>query len=367
MKPASLAIRTFVASLLLAWPASSSAQEIYQFYTGARQLAMGGAYVNVVNDETAVLTNPAGLGKLRDVTFTIADPELHGSFNDTEIANANNFSQMMQIQKLYEALNEKRNKHFHAKAQVFPSVVTPNFGLGLHAKWSYDAMVNSAGNVYRLDYTNDYAVAMGFCFRFWDGIIKLGAAGRLVNRVEIHKNIAVPPAEEMTVANQASEGMGLASDVGMIITIPIVWLPALGATVRDVGNTNYGLRSGMIYTTATRPQETKQKIDVAYSISPIISNRIRMSITAQVNDINTLSEELDKMKRVHAGLEINFADFFFLRGGMNQRYWTAGVELATERFQFQATSYGEEIGNATAEPVTYLEDRRWVGKFAIRF
>jgi hypothetical protein len=161
--------------------------------------------------------------------------------------------------------------------------------------------------------------------------------------------------------------MGLASDVGIIITIPIVWLPALGATVRDAGTTSYGLRSGMFYTTATRPTPSVQKIDVAYSLSPIISNKIRMSITGQVNDIQTMAEEFDKMKRIHAGLEINFADFFFLRGGMNQRYWTAGVELATERFQLQATSYGEELGVSTATQQNYIEDRRYVGKFSIRF
>ena len=36
----------------------------------------GGAGIAVVNDETAMLINPAGLGKLRDYIFTIADPEI---------------------------------------------------------------------------------------------------------------------------------------------------------------------------------------------------------------------------------------------------------------------------------------------------
>jgi hypothetical protein len=48
---------------------------------------------------------------------------------------------------------------------------------------------------------------------------------------------------------------------------------------------------------------------------------------------------------------------------MNQRYWTAGLELASERFQLQFASYGEDIGPSGAPK----EDRRWVGKMAIRF
>jgi hypothetical protein len=42
------------------------AAERYEFYNGIRGLGMGGAQVAVVNDETSLMINPAGLGKLRD-------------------------------------------------------------------------------------------------------------------------------------------------------------------------------------------------------------------------------------------------------------------------------------------------------------
>jgi hypothetical protein len=57
------------------------------------------------------------------------------------------------------------------------------------------------------------------------------------------------------------------------------------------------------------------------------------------------------------------SDFFFLRAGMNQRYWTGGFEISTQRFQIQGATYGEEIGTVTVP----REDRRYIGKFAIRF
>ncbi len=52
------------------------AQERYETYNGVRMLGMGGAGVATVNDETALLVNPAALGKLRDVFVTIVDPEV---------------------------------------------------------------------------------------------------------------------------------------------------------------------------------------------------------------------------------------------------------------------------------------------------
>ena len=49
---------------------SLHAMERREFYNGVRGLGMGGASVGVVNDETALLLNPAGMGKLRNAFVT---------------------------------------------------------------------------------------------------------------------------------------------------------------------------------------------------------------------------------------------------------------------------------------------------------
>jgi hypothetical protein len=339
------------------------ASEIYEFYSGVRQLGMGGAYTAVVNDETAVLSNPAGLGKIRDITVTFADPEIHGTMKFTEIANLGNLSALFDIQGLLDVLNASRGKHWHAKFQAFPSFVAPNFGIGLHAKYSYDAEVDSAGTVYRLDYVNDTAAALGYCFRFFGGVVKLGTGFRLINRVEVHKDLD-PTATGLALSNTASEGMGAAADVGLILTAPVAGLPAFAAVLRDAGGTAYNLSDGIFLSaTPQRPAWTPQRLDVGLALQPILANNIRMSLTVDVHDVLTLSEETEQMRRLHAGTELNFHDFFFLRLGSNQSYLTAGFELASERFQIQGATYGEEIGSAGSG----REDRRWVGKFSLRF
>ncbi len=344
--------------------AASFNGEIDEFYTGVRSLGMGGVYVNTVNDETAILTNPAGLGKLRDYTFTIADPELHGAFANTEIVNVTNFMDAISIQGLLDRLNQARGQHWHSKMQLFPSFVAPNFGVGLLAKYQINASVDPAGTNYRLDYVNDWALALGYNFRMYGGILKMGVTGRFVNRSEIHDDLD-PASTGLTVAGLAREGMGIAADAGLILTAPVAGLPALGVSVRDVGNTSYDFREGMFNATALRPRDTEQTVDVALSFQPILGNRTRTTIAFEYHGITTplVESEEDAIKRSHAGIEFNFADFAFVRAGANQGYWTAGLEFATEKFQLQVASYGEEIGH----PNGRREDRRWVGKFALRF
>ena len=57
--------KTLILSISL-FGAGAGAQEIRENYNGVRSLGMGGASIAVVNDETALLLNPAALGKLSD-------------------------------------------------------------------------------------------------------------------------------------------------------------------------------------------------------------------------------------------------------------------------------------------------------------
>ncbi len=354
---------TFSVFFAEAWAASRSG-EIDDFYTGVRMLGMGGVYVNTVNDETALLTNPAGLGKLRDYTFTVADPELHGAFANTEIVNVSNFMEALSIQGLLDRLKQNRGQNWHSKAQLFPSFVAPNFGVGLLVKNQMNGLVDPAATKFQLDYVSDWALALGYNFRMFGGVLKLGLSGRLVNRMEIKGDLD-PNSTGLTVSSIGKEGVGLAADTGFVLTAPVAALPAIGLSVRDVGNTAYNFREGIFNATTGRPRDTEQRVDLAVSIQPILGNRARSTVAFEYHGVTTplVESDEDLMKRAHVGAEINFADFAFIRMGANQGYWTAGLEFATEKFQLQVASYGEEIG----QPNGRREDRRWVGKFAVRF
>lgn len=358
--------------LILVSASHSLAVERREFYYGTRQMGMGGVVVATVNDETALLANPAALGKLRGPYITVADPEADGSTNNYGIMtkNGGDSTAFTEPQTLLDKLNQSPDKYFHFMGQASPSFVSTNFGVGVFAKYLYDGEVITDTSKFDYYYRNDIAAVVGFNFRIWDGRIKFGFNGKVINRVEADKtgdNALPSNSTGLQLKNLVTEGVGLGSDAGLIITGPWVYLPSIAAVWHDVGSTSFELNDGMLYDTSSRPKPQASSLDVGFSVSPIIGNRFRLQIAGEYRDVMTSGDEVDQMRRVHAGIEFNIADTLFLRAGMNQRYWTAGFEFATSVFQIQAASYGEEIGTATATVTTPREDRRYMGKVAIRF
>lgn len=342
---------------------TAEARERRAFYEGARGRAMGGAQTAVVNDETALLVNPAGLGKLRDFYGTLFDPELEYSNNLNSMNQGSAITQPFSLADIKNTLNASREKYYHAKAQLFPSLVARNFGVGIYANYLLDGEMDAAGTNIDAYYRSDLALVMGYNFRFFDGRVKLGFNAKVLNRIEVDNHTIDPNGALDMATVGATEGTGLSTDMGLILTAPWVMLPTLSAVVHDIGNTTFDKASGVRMGTASRPTMVPQDVDVALALFPIHSNRVRSSWTVEYRGLLTSSQETDKAKLLHAGMEVNIADILFVRAGYNQRYYTGGLEIASERMQFQITSYGEEIGDASAP----REDRRTVLKFAFRF
>jgi hypothetical protein len=351
-------------TLLVLFAFDVDAEELRPFYNGIRCEAMGGGCAAVVNDETALLINPSALGKLRDVYGTIFDPELEVNSHFQDFYNSHSFSNPFSLSDVEPSLDKNRGTQYHSKAQVFPSFVARNFGIGLYGNYLLDANMSSDGTKIDTYYRNDLAVVMGFNFSFFDGRVKLGVNSKLIDRIEVDKT-DVSPTGSLSYSSLATEGLGLSTDASIMLAAPWTWLPTVTAVLHDIGGTSFDKASNirMSTTASGHPNIVEQDMDVAAAIFPIHTNYIRSSWTIQYSGLLHASEVDDKAKLLHAGFEVNFGDVLFLRAGYNQRYWTAGVELASERFQWQLGSYGEEIGDST----THIEDRRYTLKFAYRF
>ena len=362
-------MRFFVTALFIFSAAHTAfGQEHYEFYTGIRGLGMGGAQIATVNDETALLVNPAGLGKLRDYFITVVDPEITLG-GETESIAGTSYSVYLEPQEILQLMSEATNqdKHFHAKGQIFPSAVFPNFGIGVLANFQTDAEYNTdtAPELFELNYRSDIAVVFGFNFRIWDGRIKLGFNSKIINRNQIFRSEIPVDSTGLTIENLAQEGVAIASDAGLIITMPWALLPTIAAVYRNVGDTSFTIRDkGLINGIEDNaPERIDGDVDVGFALFPIAGKRSRIAFAGEYRGVLTASDEEDSSKRIHVGLELNYADAIFVRAGMNQRYWTAGLEIAVANYQLQLASYGEEIGTAEVNK----EDRRYMAKFAYRF
>lgn len=351
-------------TMQIAWPATAKAGERFEFYNGVRSLGMGGASVAVVNDETALISNPAALGKLRNYFITVADPELDIGA-ETQAAVGTDLTAFMDPQDTLDKVNAAPKRRIYERAQIFPSLVVPNFGAGLFIKYEASAFIDETTGNFNYNYNNDMAAVIGFNFRMFDGIVKLGFNVRGVNHATVRRDDIATNTTNLDLDDIAKEGFGIASDAGLLIALPITFLPTIGAVYRDVGHTHYTINNGMNLNTDERPDATPATLDVGMAIFPIIGKNSRMAITAELKDVMMAVEpDEDVMaRRMHGGVEFNFGDVFFARAGMNQRYYTAGFELSMYQYQFQLATYGEDVGTKD-DP---LEDRRYVAKFAWRF
>lgn len=356
----------FVANTLLlvscfASLAHAQADEVRRWYRGTRMMGMGGAGIATVNDETALLVNPAGLGRLRNVYGTVLDPEFEGSTNWPSLYNTTAFTNPLTPDSVATTLSQSPTVPFHNKTAVFPSFVVKNFGFGIYGKYLLDAMADTGATNLKTFYQNDLALVMGFNFRLWGGRIKLGVTGKAIDRIEINRDL--PYSGDQSVAANASEGFGVSYDVGMILTAPWAWLPSLAVVGRDMGNMTFTTSPSPRISTSTLPATVTQDYDVAFSLSPIHSKRSRSTFTAELQNYLAYSQAADKTRYFHLGYEYNFADLIFIRAGMNQRYWTTGLEFASEHTQIQFAYFADDIG-VDGTPV---EDRRWMWKFVFRF
>ena len=295
-------------------------QEIRENYNGARSLGMGGASIAVVNDETALLSNPAALGKLRETYGTFIDPEIEASSHLNGMYTAKAFTNPFEISDARQTTDASRGKYLHAKAQIFPSIVLKNFGFGIHAKKLMDAKMNDTGTSMNTFSQDDMSLLMGINLRLFGGRMKIGVVGKGISRIEINKEILSTDSTDNSV--HAKEGFGIGMDAGLILTAPIVWLPTLSAVVRDVGGTDFNSGSGLRMTTTERPAGLTQDIDVGLAVFPIHGNQSRSAFTLEYQKIKKAADYSDKSKFYHVGYECRC---FIFKSGNESKILDSGL------------------------------------------
>ncbi|MBX3042066.1 MAG: hypothetical protein KF789_15275 [Bdellovibrionaceae bacterium] len=358
------ALVAFVFGALFA--VSAQAQERREFYNGIRSLGMGGVSVATVNDETALLLNPAALGRLRDFYGTILDPEIEFNNHVSPMRREKIFNGPFSIKDISQVALDNPGKQYHARAQIFPSFVGRNFGIGLLGRYVLDMRAIDPQTIETF-HQDDLALVLGYNLRLWGGRLKIGFSGKVISRLEVNDDLdSALPLDNGSLASAGTlrEGVGVSTDIGVQLTAPWKLLPTLGAVLRDVGGTSFDKMTGFRGPDTTeRPSLVRQDLDVGLSISPIHSNGVRSQWSIEYKGLLSASDVDDKAKLMHFGGELNFGDRIFLRAGYHQRYWTAGLEIASERLQFQISSHGEEVGVSGAP----REDRRVAAKLAVRF
>lgn len=166
---------------------------------GARALAMGGAFVSVCDDSTAIYWNPAGLGKLNRLSISAMSQTLGSSNWDT----------LQNITPQYQFLGLT----FPVNSNIIPGLDTNTFGIGIlsnnlnNVPYTY---VDASGSIVR----NSFNDSESAYFLSW-GLPLFGTD----DSNTVYAGISLKYISQQFTQIENASGAGYDIDVGLLYTV----------------------------------------------------------------------------------------------------------------------------------------------------
>ena len=345
--------------------AAAWAEPLPLFYEGVRPLGMGGAFTAVADDENAMFYNPAGLNSIKGYgRFELLNPLVALSTNTVEFARdiqdvADAQTDAQQATLATDLLQKWLGEHLHARTSVFPNLTFHNFGIGVLGQGVFDGEVHTPTGSNTLQIRGGYDVAglvsgaMGFSPL--GASLQLGATAKYVRRGLLDQSYTandLVQQDGIDLDRDLKKGSGFGVDAGVILSFPILFNPAVGVTVQNIGDIDLD-DAGTL----------EQQINAGLALRPPFPFGSLILALDMVDVTGNIGSDQDKAKRLHAGAEYRFPRVLALRAGLNQGYYTAGATVDFWILKMAAATYAEEVGAFAGQRA----DRRYVVQVSLGF
>jgi hypothetical protein len=369
--------------------AESVGTSIHQFYQAPRALGMGGAFVAVANDYSALFYNPAGLDRIDENDLNMyldvaGTPAVSDLLKDIDTAQNTKGSDSEKQAAVAKVLESYYGKNFGIRVGLPQAIwARPGWAIGiipmdLTAEFSVH---NSVGPAVQATVYADTTVAYGYGSHFKGsdfGKLSWGITGKAVHRGFFSQNVnfielATDP--NIVSADDLSSGYTVDADVGFLWSPSIpddgffsvfdYARPTFGLVVRNVAETGF-TKSGSLGKNSTEtPEKLYRVLDIGsrweYPSVWIFGGRGVLDI----RDIN--HPRFSLRKGLHAGFEFDWSVASWWKGqyrfGINQGFWTAGVSAMFTIFNLDLVSYADDIGSFS----TPKENRVWMLRTSLNF
>jgi len=318
-------------------------------WTSVRALGMGNAYTAIVNDGDSLFYNPAGLGRVSGINWTIVDAR--AGIDDINIVQTlNNFKSSTDTTKFIQS---EYGKHHWINAGAKTAITIPH--LGVAAFGNAEALTSITNPPYpqlNLQYYQDYGAAAGLSFDFFPEIVKFGFDVKYIIRTGTESTFTSDQLASLntTAITDAlkSTGTGYALDTGIVITVPAPIRPSLSFVWKNMGTTAFTKTAG-----PAAPPSIADEMIVGGALEFNIPLLLSITPTFDYKYANRADVQLGK--KLSIGLEVSLP-ILNVRGGFNQGYYTLGVGANLGILRVDAATYGEELGEYPGQ----IEDRRYV-------
>ncbi|HTN42352.1 MAG TPA: hypothetical protein VMN77_00980 [Nitrospiria bacterium] len=323
-----------------------AADELPIFYKGIRPLGMGGAFTAVGDDENAMFYNPAGLNSIKGFgeaevlnPYAEADKNVIPFYNDVQdIADASNDTEQAQLAA--NLLDKWLGKHVHLRTGLFPNVTMHNFGIGFLGQAAVDGEVHNPLGVNTLQLRGGYDLALvvsgAYGFKVFNGPLRIGVTGKVIDRQLLEQNYTVTDLVEengIDLHKGLQHGNGVGVDLGVIYALPVIFEPALGVSLQNVGDVNMG-DAGTI----------QQQLNLGVALRPPVGFGKLLLALDYIDATHQLGIDNDMAKRVNMGVEYKFPFLVTLRAGLHQGYPSYGAAVDFWAVKASYAYYIEELG-----------------------
>ncbi|MBI3535627.1 MAG: hypothetical protein HY072_09125 [Deltaproteobacteria bacterium] len=317
-------------------------------YTSARGAAIGDALIPLADDgASGLFYNPAGLAKIRHFQMELFNFQIQANADYLKILDRN-FYKVFSLKNYASRVMSKEGSFPGLGAGLFPNFGARGFAFGI--MFSDEFAATNAGNDNIRYRTRSLLIpTFGAGFRLAGGVIRIGYSFQWVNQAV--GDITVPVSTDpLGYTEGLAEGSALSHNLGVAFTLPVQYLPAINFVVRNFLNARFSSFSLIKFAKNKNgiPNNELTSYDASFSLAPKIGGGSTMNYIIEYRDLTNRSG-MHVLGRISMGLEFNFREKFFLRGGWRSGYLSAGVGMKRKTAEFGLSLFGEEFGSSYHE------------------
>ena len=334
------------------------ATEYPYIYKGFRPMGMGGAFVAVSNDANALFYNPAGLADIEKINASIFGLEVEAgkdAYNLYKDALDTDFSNSDETAKF---LSDHIGDHSHLGFTIVPSYTMPRFAFAVFGTAITDLEVRDS-QYPKLDtkVQSDIGFGAGYAHPFLENNLLVGASFKYDYRQSLTEEYTIADLSGKlidTIKDDLNKGSGILVDLGVIYKLG-KW---------DLPNTRFGITgNNLIGSSLGDAKDLDEHVDIGFAQDIDLKVTKATFAIDYVDIFQQFSEDNDYAKRIRLGGEFQFIDILFVRAGLYQGYFTAGLNLEARVVKLDLLTWAEEIGAYSGQRV----DRRYAARIFFGF
>lgn len=319
-------------------------------YKGVRSLGMGGAFTAVGKDAEALFYNPAGL---YDMGFQLAllnpQVEVDQDFLDmgSDLSSAmNKNTDTERMNALTDIISKNMGKPLHLRFTMFPHVAAKNVVVGAIGQGILDSRLHnplSSQGAVEVSGGYEYGPVLGASVALPVTGLRFGVGAKYIFNTWIEegftiRQVATSGFDPMDSKIQKND---ISFDAGLLYDIPVLSYlkPRAGISLLDITDLNFQDSAG-------KGRKIPMRGNLGISLNPSVPYVSDLILALDYQDfMHNYVQDNSTWKRVHAGAELGLLRrHLLLRGGINQGYPTAGVDIDLWLLKFGYTYYSEEMG-----------------------